>query len=112
MRERILITGPGGRVGTHLIPLIREHFALRLLDLKPLKAHGDDEVLQGDIRNFDLLKGACDGVKAMIHLAAIPDEDEFYGKLLPFNLEGVYNAFEAARQAGVKKVIFASTGQT
>ena len=56
MRERILITGPGGRVGTYLVPLMREHFALRLLDLKALKAEGDDEVLQGDIRNFDLLK--------------------------------------------------------
>ena len=42
---------------------------------------------------------ACDGAKVLIHLAAIPDEDEFYTKLLPFNLEGVYNAFEAARQA-------------
>jgi nucleoside-diphosphate-sugar epimerase len=112
MRERILITGPGGRVGTHIVPLMREHFALRLLDLKPLKAERDDELLQGDIRNSELLKRACQGASAMIHLAAIPDEDEFYGKLLPFNLEGVYTAFEAARQAGVKKVIFASTGQT
>src|SRR5437762_3642686 len=96
VRERILITGPGGRVGTHLVPLMREHFALRLLDLKPVKAEGDDEVLQGDIRNLELLKRACDGAKVLIHLAAIPDEDEFYGKLLPFNLEGVYTAFEAA----------------
>lgn len=112
MRERILITGPGGRVGTHLVPLMREHFALRLLDIKPLTAQKDDEVLQGDIRNFDCLKAACQGVRTMIHLAAIPDEDEFYSKLLPYNLEGVYTAFEAARQAGVKKVIFTSTGQT
>jgi uronate dehydrogenase len=48
----------------------------------------------------------------LVHLAAISDEDDFHSRLLPINLEGVYNAFEAARQAGVQKVIFASTGQT
>ncbi len=48
----------------------------------------------------------------MVHLAAISDEADFHSKLLPINLGGVYNAFEAARQTGLKKVIFASTGQT
>ena len=112
MRERILITGPGGRVGTQIVPLLREHFALRLLDVQALATEGDDEMVQADIRDFDRLREACQGVKAMIHLAAVPDEDEFHTRLLPMNLTGVYNAFEAARQAGVPKVIFASTGQT
>jgi len=111
-RERILITGPGGRVGTKIVPLMREHFALRLLDLKPLPAEGDDEIVQADIRDFEALRKACDGVKAMVHLAAVPDEDDFHSRLLPMNLVGVHNAFEAARQAGVPKVLFASTGQT
>ena len=115
MRERILITGPGGRVGKELVPLMREHFALRLLDAEPLKSipiTGDDEFVQADVRDFEAIRKACEGVKAMIHLAAISDEDDFHTKLLPVNLEGTYNAFEAARQAGLKKVIFASTGQT
>jgi uronate dehydrogenase len=115
MRERILVTGPGGRVGKEIVPLLREHFALRLLDAVPLKSiqpAGDDEFVQADIRDLDALRTACDGVMAMIHLAAVSDEDDFHTKLLPMNLEGVYNAFEAARQAGVKKVIFTSTGQT
>jgi len=112
MRERILITGPGGRVGTHLVPLLREHFALRLFDVQPLKPQDDDEVLHGDIRDFDALLKACQGVHALVHLAAVPDEDDFHSKLLPMNLAGGYNAFEAARQAGVRKILFASTGQT
>ncbi|MHB8521373.1 MAG: NAD-dependent epimerase/dehydratase family protein [Limisphaerales bacterium] len=112
MRERILITGPGGRIGPHLVPLLREHFALRLFDAKPLPAQADDEVVQADLRDFAPLRQACAGVKAMVHLAAVSDEDDFHTRLLPMNLEGVYNAFEAARQAGVPKVIFASTGQT
>jgi uronate dehydrogenase len=115
VRERILITGPGGRVGTHTVPLLREHFALRLLDAAPLKnlqLTGDDEFVQADILDFNALRKACEGAKALIHLAAVSDEDDFHTKLLPANLEGVYNAFEAARQAGLKKVIFTSTGQT
>ena len=115
MRERILITGPGGRVGPHIVPLLREHYALRLLDAQPLKTislTGDDEFVQVDIRDFGAVRKACEGVTAMIHLAAISDEADFHSLLLPINLEGVYNAFEAARQAGVQRVIFASTGQT
>lgn len=111
-RQRLLITGPGGRVGTRIVPLLRSHFTLRLFDVQRLKAEGDDEVIQGDIRDFDALKKACTGVDAMLHLAAFPDEADFNSLLLPMNLLGGYNAFEAARQAGVPKVLFASTGQT
>ena len=111
MRERILITGPGGRVGTEIVPLLREHFALRLFDSQKLTASGDDEIIVGDIQDFDALRRACEGVHAMIHLAAMSDEADFHSKLLPVNIAGTYNAFEAARQAGLKKVVFASTGQ-
>jgi uronate dehydrogenase len=114
-RERILITGPGGRVGREIVPLLREHFALRLLDVAPLSCTslvGDDEFVQGDIRDLEALRRACHSVIALVHLAAISDEADFHTQLLPMNLEGVYHAFEAARLAGVKKVLFTSTGQT
>jgi nucleoside-diphosphate-sugar epimerase len=111
-RERILITGPGGRVGPHICPLLRERYALRLYDQRPMPVNGDDECIEGDIRDTEKLRGACSGVKAMIHLAAISDEDDFRSKLLPVNIDGTYSAFEAARLAGVPRVIFASTGQT
>jgi nucleoside-diphosphate-sugar epimerase len=112
MRERILITGPGGRVGSQIVPLLREHFALRLFDAQPLQWSADDEVIQADIRDFAALRKACEGAKAMVHLAAVADEDDFHTRLLPMNLQGVYNAFEAAQQAGIPKVIYASTCQT
>jgi nucleoside-diphosphate-sugar epimerase len=111
MRERILITGPGGRVGIYLVPLLREQFALRLMDTKALQPVDDDEVVQGDIQDLETFKRACHGVKALLHLAAISDEDDFMTRLLPGNLVGGYNAFEAARSAGIK-ILFASTAQT
>jgi uronate dehydrogenase len=112
VRKKLLITGPGGRVGTELVPLLREEFALRLFDTRELKQTGDDEILIGDIQDFEALRDACTGVDALLHLAAISDEDDFHSKLLPVNLAGTYNAFEAARQAGVRKILFPSSGQT
>src|SRR5215510_5118478 len=109
IRERILITGSAGRVGTQIVPLLREHFALRLLDIRPREPEADDEVVRADIGDFAALCDACAGIRTMVHLAAIPDEDDFHPRLLPVNLAGVYNAFEAARRAGVRKVLFTST---
>jgi uronate dehydrogenase len=99
-------------VGIHLVPLLREHFALRLFDTQRIEASGDDEVVVGDVQDFAALCRACTGVRAVVHLAAISDEADFHSKLLPVNVAGTYNAFEAARQSGVKKFIFPSTGQT
>jgi len=112
VRERILITGPGGRVGAEILHLLREHFALRLFDAKLMMPVDDDETMVGDVQDFAALQRACTGVQAVIHLAAISDEADFHTKLLPVNLAGTYNAFEAARLAGVKKFIYPSTGQT
>jgi nucleoside-diphosphate-sugar epimerase len=113
-RPRLLVTGPAGRVGPHLLPFLRDRYALRLLDLNPLpfERSNDDEFVQADIRNLPAIEQACARIHAVIHLAAIPDEADFHSLLLPINLAGVYNAFEAARRAGVPKVIFISTGQT
>jgi len=72
----------------------------------------DDEWCLVDIRDREALARACAGVSAVIHLAAIPDEAEFHDQLLPMNLEGAFNAFEAARRSGVPRIIFISTGQT
>jgi uronate dehydrogenase len=47
----------------------------------------------------------------MVHLAAVPDDDDFMTKLLPNNIVGTYNALESARQAGIKRAVLASSGQ-
>jgi len=112
VRERILVTGPCGRVGAEILPLLREHFALRLFDTQSIKPLGDDEVVTNDVQDFPAMLRACSCVRAVVHLAAISDEADFHSKLLPVNVAGTYNAFEAARLAGVKKFIFPSTGQT
>jgi uronate dehydrogenase len=110
-RERILITGAAGVIGRSIVPLLREDFALRLLDKRRMRGEGDDEIVRADIRRFKSLVGTCRGVSAVLHLAAIPREGHV-DALMSTNAAGTYNVFEAANQAGVRKVVFASTVQT
>jgi uronate dehydrogenase len=58
------------------------------------------------------MEQACSRVHAVLHLAAQPAEADFRSLLLPKNLEGSWAVFEAARSAGVPRVVFASTIQT
>ncbi len=48
----------------------------------------------------------------MLHLAALPGDAPFEEQLAPINILGAYNAFEAACEAGVRRVVFASSVQT
>jgi nucleoside-diphosphate-sugar epimerase len=64
-----------------------------------------------DLTDADALKRAADGVAAVVHLAATPDDDDFLTQLVPNNVIGVFNVFEAARLAGVRRLVLASSGQ-
>ena len=112
MAAPVLITGPGGRVGSGLRRAFRDLFALRLFDARPLVPEGgNEECIQGDIGDLDALTAAAAGCLALVHLAATADEAPFVESLVPNNVVGLYNAFEAARQAGVRRFVFASTVQ-
>ena len=65
----------------------------------------------GSIADADVFRRAADGADALVHLAATPDDDDFMTKLLPNNVVGTYNAMEAARLGGVRRVVLASSGQ-
>lgn len=110
-KKKILITGAGGRIGSVITPMLSNTYNLRLLDTMKLKPHKKEEIVTGDIRDSTFLKSTMEDVDAIIHLAAIPDEDDFYTKLMPINIEGTYTLLETARRCGVKKVVLASTCQ-
>jgi nucleoside-diphosphate-sugar epimerase len=108
---KVLITGAAGLVGGHLREFWGDRYQLRLTDIKPvdnLAAH--EEYAEMNITDYDAFLAACEGMDAVVHLAADPSMDaEFYETLLPLNIIGCYNGFEAARQAGCKRIVFASS---
>jgi len=108
----ILVTGPGGRVGTSLRRHWGDRYRLRLFDLQALVPLGPhEECLQGSIGDAAALASAASGCRAVVHLAATADEADFLEHLVPDNVVGLYNVFEAARAQGVPRLIFASTVQ-
>jgi len=107
---RILITGAAGRIGTLLRPrLARPGRVLRLLDVTPVPSPGpDEEVVAASVADLPAMIEACSGVDALIHLGGISTEAT-WDQILAVNINGTYNVFEAARRAGVPRVIFASS---
>jgi len=108
--KRILITGAAGQIGKALRRGLRGSYPLiRLLDVAPLgTADLGEEVLTADIRDMAAMEKAAASIDCIVHLAGQSVEGE-WRNVLPLNIEGCYNTFEAARRSGVKRLIFASS---
>ncbi|MGW4845216.1 NAD-dependent epimerase/dehydratase family protein [Nocardia brasiliensis] len=109
---RLLITGAGGGVGTLMRPrLARPGRTLRLLDLAELSAPGPAEwveLITGSLTDPATMAAACREVDAVIHLGGISREDS-WERVLAVNVDGTHTVLEAARQAGITRVVLASS---
>src|SRR4051812_16871299 len=109
--RRVLITGVGGKIGTVLRPALRDRLdELRLSDLRaPDEGLRPNETFfAADLTDKDAVQRAVEGVDAVVHLGAVPDEAPFEQIAGP-NLHGAYHVFEACRRFGVKRVVYASS---
>lgn len=124
---RILITGGGGFIGSHLTEeLVEKGLEVRVLDnfstgkRENLEGLGDGrfspgkdfELIEGDIRDYDTVEKAVSGVDAVLHQAALGSvprsvEDPMTTQLV--NADGTLNIFLAARNEGVPRVVYASS---
>ena len=108
MAKKVLITGMSGLIGG----LLKDH----LLDsggyeLTALNRRSVDGVrtVQADIAELDAIQPAFEGQEVVVHLAAYLGSQDWEGQHAS-NVLGTYNVFEASRRAGVRRVIFASSG--
>ena len=107
--KRVLITGAGGKIGTSLREGLRKHYELRLLDRTPQAPGGPgEEVLTADLNDRPATEAAMRGVDGVVHLGAIPSEAPF-DAIVSGNITTTYSVYEAARRAGVRRVVFASS---
>lgn len=106
--KTVLITGAGGGVGTHLRQQLAGKYALRLSDLRRLAPGPGETFVQADIANLDDMLRATKGVDAFVHLGGYSVEGA-WKDILNANIVGCYNAFEAARRNGVKRILFATS---
>ncbi len=106
--KTILITGAGGGVGTFLRKELAGKYSLRLSGIHPLSPGAGESFVQGDIASLDDMLRATEGVDAVVHLGGYSVEGP-WDDILSANIVGCYNAFEAARRNGVKRLLFATS---
>ena len=103
------MTGAAGGIGTHLRRELAGKYHLRLSDIRPIRPLGDGEsFVRADITKLGDLLRATAGVDAVIHLGGHSVEGR-WEEILPANIVGCYNAFEAARRNGVTRFLFATS---
>ena len=109
-RKKILITRAAGSIGKVLKADLKKWYRLRLLyHQNILPAESDEEVCIGSITELSKMVEVSAGVDVVVHLAADPLEDSPFEVVLKPNIVGTYTVFEACRQAGVGRIIFASS---
>ncbi|MEE2691828.1 MAG: NAD(P)-dependent oxidoreductase [Pseudomonadota bacterium] len=107
-RRRVILTGAGGRIGRAIAFRLARDYEVIGLDRAPAS------VVQviGDVADFELLERTFKGAAAIIHTAAlhaphvgIASEAEFQR----INVEGTRHVIAAAREAGIRRLVFTST---
>lgn len=118
--RKALVTGGAGFIGSHLVDALLERgWEVRVLDDlstgKPAnlkQAMSQIEWLQADIRDFAALQEACQGVDVVFHLAALGSVPRSIAEPIlsnQVNLDGTLHVLTAARDAGVRRVVYSAS---
>ena len=107
--KRILITGMSGLIGGLAGKALAPRYEIRALNRGPV---GGVECVRADIADLAAIRPAFVGIDTVIHLAAYAVIDHELERHVRTNIIGTYNVYEASREAGVKRIIVASSGST
>ena len=124
---RILVTGGAGFIGSNLVEhllLLTQVSVVRVLDnfatgakanIEEFISHPKFELIEGDIRSFETCLQACDGIDLISHQAALGSVPRSINDPLTsneVNVTGTLNIFTAAKEKGVKRVVYAASSST
>jgi len=117
---RALVTGGAGFIGSHIVEeLLQRGASVRVLDnfssgkRENIESfRGDLEIREGDLRDPDAIRSATTNMELVFHLAAfisVPQSMLEPETCFTINVAGTATLLEAARQAGVRKVVLSSS---
>ena len=120
MSRKVLVTGGAGFIGSHLVhQLFERGDDVRVLDnfstgnrANLAELEGDVEVVEGELRSYERVHAATRGVELVFHLGALGSvprsvQDPLTSSAV--NVEGTLNVLLAARDEGVRRVIYSSS---
>jgi UDP-glucose 4-epimerase len=115
--KRFLVTGGSGFIGSHVVDRLLERGAREVVVFDKVvrrenleHAAGAVAVVEGDVTDARAVRDAADGVDGVFHMAVLPLGPSVENPQLAHevNVGGSLNVFEAARDAGVEKVVYSS----
>ena len=109
MDDTVLLTGAGGRVGGAILDGLADAYDWRLLYHNPPAEEPDHPYLVGDLEDAELMREACEGCGAVIHLAGDPRPEAPWNSVLENNIHGTKVLLDAVVEARVEKFVFASS---
>ncbi|MHC4807193.1 MAG: GDP-mannose 4,6-dehydratase [Planctomycetota bacterium] len=126
MRNKTLITGATGFIGSYLTELcVEQGYNVRAYDrynpnndwgwLEDSPYKNSIEVILGDIRDYDSVYDVMKGCDTVFHLAALISIPYSYLSPLAYirtNIEGTYNVLESAKRLGISHLLITSTSET
>jgi nucleoside-diphosphate-sugar epimerase len=121
MKGSYAVTGGAGFIGSQMVRTLLSHGADRVVAIDNMFSGRDENLDQVrkdiefqriDIRDYDKVLAAFQGCDYVVHLAAIPSVPRSIEDPIPshdVNINGTFNVYRAAREAGVKRVVFAGS---
>jgi len=117
---KFLVTGGAGFIGSNIVgALLERGHSVRILDNfstgrreNVVEFKDDIELIEGDIRSYHIVKQAVKGIEVILHEAALPSVPRSINDPITsneVNVGGTLNILDAAKDAGVKRVVFASS---
>src|SRR5436189_3747410 len=115
---RVLVTGGAGFIGSNLVrALLARGDEVRVIDNfstgnRANLAGLDVEIVEGELRSYERVHNAVRGVEVVFHIGALPSVPRSVQDPLTtsaVNVEGTLNVLSAARDEGVRRVVFASS---
>ena len=124
--SKVLITGAGGFIGSHLTELcVNQGFGVKAFVrynsrnnwgwLESSDIKNDVEIISGDVRDYDSVYNAVKGCDVVFHLAALIGIPYSYispKAYIETNINGTYNVLQAAKELNTKQVLVTSTSET
>jgi UDP-glucose 4-epimerase len=119
--SRFLVTGGAGFIGSALVRGLLEHGANRVVVVDNLltgheenlrEVRGEVDFHRIDIREYDALRKAMEGIDVVFHEAAIPSVPRSIHEPVPsheVNINGTFNVLRSAKEAGVRRVVYAAS---